>query len=104
VIRAVRKTFHHKVQEPGETDAHGTADTAQRDALAQQVFNLGALLVRNATVFGGRHKLALARVTLMILFAMVGMAIFLIPVRSTLRARVSDDYGCCWPPCLWVRF
>jgi uncharacterized protein YjbI with pentapeptide repeats len=49
-----RKALDHTVQEPGEADAHGTADTAQRDALAQQVCNQGALLVRNA----------LARVTL----------------------------------------
>jgi hypothetical protein len=71
-----RKALDHKVQEPGEAGAHGTANTAQRDALAQQVFNQGALLVRNATVFGGRHELVLARFTLMILFAMVGMATF----------------------------
>jgi hypothetical protein len=90
-----RKALDHTVQEPGEADAHGTADTAQRDALAQQVCNQGALLVRNATVFGGRHKLALPRFTLMILFAMVGMAIFLIPGRSTLWARISDEHGCC---------
>jgi hypothetical protein len=58
-----RKALDHTVQEPGEADAHGTADTAQRDALAQQVCNQGALLVRNATVFGSGHKLALARFT-----------------------------------------
>jgi hypothetical protein len=47
------------VQEPGEADAHGTAEPAQRDALVQQVFNQGALLVPKATVFSRGHKLAL---------------------------------------------
>src|SRR5918999_2336584 len=97
-----RQALDHTVQEPGEADAHGTADTAQRDALAQQVCNQGALLVRNATVFGSGHKLALARFTLMILFAMVGMAIFFLPIRSTLPARRSCDHGGCLPPSGWV--
>jgi len=80
VIGAGRKAFHHKVQEPGETDAHGTADPAERDALAQQLFDPQALLVRNAPVEGVRGKLATARFTLMILLPMAGMAIFLVSV------------------------
>jgi hypothetical protein len=64
----------------------------------QQVFNHGALLVRNATVFGSGHKLALARCTLMVLFAMASMAMFFVPVRSTRWARVSDGHSCGWLP------
>ncbi|MDP9145257.1 MAG: hypothetical protein M3N43_11270 [Actinomycetota bacterium] len=89
------QALHDKVQEPCQTDAHGTADPTEGDALAQQVFNQGTLLVCNDTVFGSGHNLSLARFTLMILFAMAGMAIFLVPIRSTLWARVSDDHGCC---------
>ena len=77
VIGAGRKAFHHKVQEPRETDAHGTADPTERDALAQQLCDPPALLVRNAPVEGVRRKLAVARFTLMILFPMAGMTIFL---------------------------
>jgi len=72
-----RTALDDTVQKPGETDAYGTADPTQRDTLAQQVFNQGALLVRNDTVCGRGHTLALARLTLMMLFAMTGMAIFL---------------------------
>jgi hypothetical protein len=94
VIGAGSKAFHHNVQKPRQTDTHGTADRTQRDALTQQVFNHGALLVPDATVFGRGHKRALARVTLMILLRMAGMAIFLVPDRSTLWARFSDDHSC----------
>jgi hypothetical protein len=52
VIRAGGKAFHHNVQEPRQTDAQGTANPMQRDALAQQVFTHRALLAPDATVFG----------------------------------------------------
>jgi hypothetical protein len=90
VIGTRRKAFHHTVQQPRETDTYRTTDPAQRDALAQQVFNHSALLVPDATVFGRGPKLALARFTLMILLRMAGMAIFLVPDRSTIWARLSD--------------
>ena len=63
-----------------------------------------ALLGRNAPIQGIRGKLATARLTLMILFPMPGMAIFLVPVRSACGARVSDDNGCWWPPYVWDCF
>jgi hypothetical protein len=44
------------------------------------VFNQRALLVSNEGVFGRGNKLAVARFTLVNLFAIAGMAIFLIPV------------------------
>ncbi len=74
-----RKAFHHKVQEPRETDTHGTADPAQRDALPQQVFYPRAPLIRNEVVVGRGTQLAFARFALMILLPMAGMAIFLVP-------------------------
>jgi hypothetical protein len=80
VIGAGRKAFHRKVQEPCETDAHGTAAPAEREALAQQLCDPQALLVGNAPVEGVRGKLAAARFTLMILFPMAGMTVFLVSV------------------------
>jgi hypothetical protein len=77
MIGARRKALDHKVQEPRETDANGTTDASQRDTFAEQVFNHGASLVRNGEIFGTVTKLALARFTQMILFAMASMAIFL---------------------------
>jgi len=80
VIGAGGKAFHQKMQEPGETDAHGTTDPAEREALAQQLFDPQALLRRNAPVEGVRGQLAAARCTLMILLPMAGMTIFLVSV------------------------
>jgi hypothetical protein len=93
VIGTRRKAFHHKVQQPRETDAHGPTDPAQRDALAQQVFNQRALLIRNDMAFGAGHKLASTCFALMILFASASMAIFLVSVRLTLWARVYRDHS-----------
>jgi hypothetical protein len=93
VIGTRRKAFHHDVQQPRETDPNSPADPAQGDALAQQVFNQRALLVRNEAAFGAGHELAATRVALMILFASASMAIFLVSVRLTLWARISHDHS-----------
>jgi hypothetical protein len=95
VIGTGGKAFHDKAQQPRQTHAHCTTDPTQRDTLTQQVFNQGTLLVCNDAVFGSGYKLALARFTLMILFAIAAMAFFLVPIRSTLGARVPDDRSCC---------
>jgi hypothetical protein len=104
VIGTGRKALHHKVQKPCETNTDSTADPPQRDTLTQQMFNRRALLVRNATVRGVSHKLASARLAVMVLFTSVRMAIFLKACRSTRWAHVSDDHGCCWPPSWWRCF
>src|SRR5437870_11913006 len=63
VIGTGRKACHQKVQQPRQTDTHGAADAAERDALTQQMFNHGALLIRNVTVSGRGNKPALAGFT-----------------------------------------
>ena len=80
IFRTGRKALHHTVPEPRETDTHGTADPAQRDALPQQVFHPRAPLIRNEAVVGRGTKLAFARFALMILFSMAGVTVFLVPV------------------------
>jgi hypothetical protein len=87
------KAFHHKVQQPRETDTYRTTDPAQRDALTQQVFNQRALLLSNDVVFRAGHKLAPTRFALMIRFAGASMAIFLVVIRLTLWARIYHDYS-----------
>jgi hypothetical protein len=77
VIGTLRKAFHHKVQQPRETDTYRTTAPAQRDALTQQVFNQRALLLSNDVVFWAGHKLAPTRFALMMLFAGASMAIIL---------------------------
>lgn len=94
VIGARRKAFHHKVQEPRETDTHGPADPPEGETLPQQLGDPLALRLGNSPVHGVRHKLATARFALMILLPMAGMAIFLVSGRSTRGAGVSDDHGC----------
>jgi hypothetical protein len=81
------------VQQPRETDTYRTTDPAQRDALAQQVFNQRALLVRNDVVVKAGHKLASTRVAVMMLFAGVRMAISLVSGRLTLWAGISYDHS-----------
>jgi hypothetical protein len=93
VVGTRRKALHHKVQQPRETDTYHTTDPAQRDALAQQVFNQRALLIRNEVVFRAGHKLASTRFALMILFASARMAILLVVVRLTLWAGISYDHS-----------
>jgi hypothetical protein len=95
VIRTRRTALHDNVQELCQTDAPGAADSMEREAFAQHVFNQGTVLVCHAMIFGCRHTLSLARLTWMLLLAMAGMAIVLGPIRSTCWARVSDDHGCC---------
>jgi hypothetical protein len=73
------------VQEPRETDAHGTTDASKRDTFTQQVFNHGASLWRNGEVFSTVAKLALAIFTPMILFARASMAVFLVPLGAARR-------------------
>jgi hypothetical protein len=80
ILGTGRKAFHHKVQEPCETDTDGTADPAERDALPQQVFYPPAPLIRNEAVVSRSTKLAFARFALMILFSMAGVTVFLVPV------------------------
>ena len=78
--RACRKALSHEVQPPGEPDTHGTTEPAQRDALTEEGRNQDTLLVRNDGGIGARTELALTCFARMLLFAMAGMAIFLVPL------------------------
>src|SRR3954447_24581168 len=82
------KAFHHQVHQPRETDAHGPTDPAQGNTLAQQTFNQRALPRRNAPLGGLSDKLSWTRLALMILFPIMGMAIFLELSGSTRWADV----------------
>ena len=74
---AAGKAFHHEVQQPRQADAYSAANPAQGETLAQQVSYQGSPLLRNNGIVGTGAKLALAIFTLMILFAIMGMAILL---------------------------
>jgi hypothetical protein len=79
VIGTCRKALDHTVQQPCETDAHRTADLAERDALPQQTANQCALLRGDGTVFRSHTKLTSTGFAVMVLLAMARMAIFLEP-------------------------
>ena len=74
----------------------GSDDVAmKRETFAQQLGDPLALRLGNGPVHSVYCKLAAARFALMILLPMAGMAIFLVPGRSTCWAGVSDEHGCC---------
>jgi hypothetical protein len=73
------KTFHHAVQQPRQADAPRAANPAQGEALAQQVCHLRTALGSNEAVGSASAQLALTIFAQMMLFAMAGMAIFLVP-------------------------
>jgi hypothetical protein len=73
------KTFHHAVQQPRQADAHRAAHPAQGEALAQQICNLPTALGSNEVVGSASAKLARTIFAQMMLFAMAGMTIFLVP-------------------------
>ena len=79
MIGAAGKACHHAVQQPRQADTHGAANPAQGEALAQQLGNLRTALGSNEVVGGASAQLALALCAQMVLFAMAGMAIFLVP-------------------------
>jgi hypothetical protein len=93
-LTGCRKAFHHKRQQPRETDTYGTTDPAKRDALTQQAFNQRALLFRNDVAFETVYKLVSTRFELMILFVGPSMAIFLVLVRLALWSCIYDDHTC----------
>src|SRR5215510_14703307 len=62
-------------------------------ALAQQTLDQRSCLIRDAVLFQALHKLAWARLTLMLLFAIMRTAILLEAGGSTCGAGVSDDHS-----------
>jgi len=79
MLGAAGKAFHHEVQQPRQADAHRPANPAQGEAFTQQVGDLRTALGSNEAVCSASATLALAIFAQMILFAMAGMAIFLVP-------------------------
>ena len=61
----------------------------QRDFLAQQAFDHGALFVVNHMVVSVQDKLVATRLTLMVLLPGMNMAVFLEVLRSTRRTYLS---------------
>src|SRR5262245_48241577 len=93
MIRQGLEALGEKTQEPLESDAYRTTDAAQRETFQQQAFDERRLVLRDEVLFKTVDKLPSAVVTVMILFAIVNMAIFLKLGGLAPWTDVSDDHG-----------
>ena len=75
MVRQRLNTLDQKAQEPLETDTHGAANTPQGDPFAQQTLDQFPCLIRDAGLLRALHKLAWARLAMMILFTIMRTAI-----------------------------
>jgi hypothetical protein len=94
MIRQGLEALDQKTQEPLEVDPHRATDAAQRDPLDQQAFDQPPCVNRDEVLFEAVDKLTAAVVALMVLFAVVDVAIFLVFGRLAPRTHVSDDHRC----------
>ena len=70
--------MNQKAQEPLECDTHGATDAAPRYPLHQQAFDQRSCVSRDEVLFEAVDKLTAAVAALMVLFATVDVAIFLV--------------------------
>src|SRR5215813_6708731 len=89
VLGGSTKLLAHELQEPAESNAYRTTDSAQRDALQEQSFNNGALLRGDQMIVWMQDKGPATPLAAVILLASVDMAISLEPRRSTLWTCLS---------------
>jgi hypothetical protein len=92
MIRQGLEALDQETQEPLECDTHRTTDAAQRDPLYQQVFDECSYVSRDEVLFEAVDKLTAAVMALMVLFAVVDVAIFLVLRRLTPWTHISDDH------------
>jgi hypothetical protein len=72
------KTVDNKAQEPLEFDPHGTTNAAQRQALQQQALDQSSGVIRDEVLLKAIDKLTSTVLALMVLFAVVDVAVFLV--------------------------
>jgi hypothetical protein len=78
MIRQCLEALDQKTQEPFESDSDGATNAAQRNPLHQQAFNQYPLIIRDEILRAALDELASAVVALMVLFAVVNVAVFLV--------------------------
>jgi hypothetical protein len=72
------KTLNQKAQEPFEPDPHHATNASQRNPLQKQAFDESPSVVRDTILLPALDKLASTVVTVMVLFAVMNVSIFLI--------------------------
>ena len=78
MIRQCLKALDQKTQEPLEGDAHRTTDAAQRNPLHQQAFDKTTFVIGDEVLLAALDELPATVMTVMILFAIVNVTIFLL--------------------------
>ena len=77
MVRQGLKTVGDETQEPLESHSNGTANAPQGEPFEQQTLDQRLGLIRDEVLLRALHKLARARLALMILFAIMSTAILL---------------------------
>jgi hypothetical protein len=92
MIRQCLNALDEKTQPPFELDPHGAAEASSRNPLHQQPFDKTTLVIRDEVLLEALDELAPTVAALMVLFAVVKVAIFLVLWGLTLRTHISDDH------------
>jgi hypothetical protein len=92
MIRQCLNALDEKTQPPFELDPHGAAEASSRNPLHQQPFDKTTLVIRDEVLLEALDELAPTVAALMVLFAVVNVAIFLVLWGLTLRTHISDDH------------
>ena len=92
MIRQCLNALDEKTQQPFELDPHGAADASSRNPLHQQPFDKPTRVIRDEVLLEALDELAPTVAALMVLFAVVNVAIFLVLWGLTLRTHISDDH------------
>jgi hypothetical protein len=94
MVGQCRKAGAYKVHEPPDAHTHNTANPVEGEFLAQQAFHQGTILSRHETLSREENKLATTGLTLVVLFAVMDMPIFLELLGSTCWTCLSHEDHC----------
>jgi hypothetical protein len=92
MIRQRLNTVNQKAQEPLESHTDSATNAAQGNPFHQQAFDERTGVIRDAVLFEAVDKLTAAVVAVIVLFAVMNMAVFLVLGRLTPWTHISDDH------------
>ena len=92
MVRQCIKACHEKAQQPLESHLSRTANPAKRDTFQQQALNEITRCIRDQVLLAAVDKVTATILALVVLFAVVDVAIFLIFGRLATRTDLSDDH------------
>lgn len=92
MIRQRLNTVNQKAQEPLESHTDSATNAAQGNPFHQQAFDERTCVICDEVLFEAVDKLTAAVVAVMVLFAVMNMAVFLVLGRLTPWTHISDDH------------